>query len=290
MAYFGQIVTAMVTPFDQTLEVDMQAVEGLVEHLISNGSDSIVVSGTTGEGPTLTKEEKISLFEKVWEVSNGRIQVLSNIGSNNTKESLEFAKEVENLGVADGLMVVCPYYNKPSQEGMFKHFESIAANTSLPIMLYNIPGRTGVNLLPSTVERLSKIHNIVALKEASGDLEQARKIIEAVPTDFSVYSGDDDLTLPMLELGGVGVVSVSSHVFGKEMKEMILNRDEVLNEKLSHFFGEMFFEPNPVPVKSALNNLGVNVGSVRLPLIELSGDGQRRVKKAYDNTKKHLEI
>src|SRR5690625_1575614 len=216
---FGSVLTAMVTPFEENGEVDFNAAEVLVNHLIANGTDGIVVGGTTGESPTLTHEEKLQLFNFVVKAVNKRVPVIAGTGSNNTKDSVELTREAEVCGV-DGVMLVTPYYNKPSQEGMYLHFKMIAESTSLPVMLYNIPGRSAVNLEPETIIRLSQIENIVSVKEASGDLDAAAKIISNTSVNFSVYSGDDSSTLPMMAIGGTGIVSVASHIIGNEMKEM----------------------------------------------------------------------
>ncbi|OUM88132.1 4-hydroxy-tetrahydrodipicolinate synthase, partial [Caldibacillus debilis] len=201
MSIFGRISTAMVTPFDAKGYIDFQKTTYLVEYLIQHGSDSLVVAGTTGESPTLTKEEKIALFKHVVKVVNGRVPVIAGTGSNNTKESVELTKKAEEIGV-DGILLVVPYYNKPNQEGIYQHFRAIAEATSLPVMLYNIPGRSGVNMLPETVIRLAEIPNVRAVKEAGGDLNQMSEIIANTPDDFALYSGDDSLTLPVLSIGG----------------------------------------------------------------------------------------
>jgi 4-hydroxy-tetrahydrodipicolinate synthase len=220
MMNFGQVLTAMVTPFDQHGEVDFNAARTLVNYLIDNGSDGLVVSGTTGESPTLTTEEKVELFKLTVETAAGRVPVIAGTGSNNTRASISLTKLAEEAGV-DGIMLVAPYYNKPSQEGMFQHFKAIAETTSLPVMLYNIPGRSVVNMSVETVVRLSEISNIVAIKEASGNLDAMAEIISLTSDDFTLYSGDDGLTLPVLAIGGAGVVSVASHIIGNEMQEMI---------------------------------------------------------------------
>ncbi|WP_164214916.1 4-hydroxy-tetrahydrodipicolinate synthase [Virgibacillus sp. YIM 98842] len=273
---FGSVLTAMVTPFDQNGEIDFNAVENLVNHLIANGTDGIVVGGTTGESPTLTHEEKLQLFNFVVKAVNKRVPVIAGTGSNNTKESAELTREAEVSG-ADGVMLVTPYYNKPSQEGMYQHFKTIAENTSLPVMLYNIPGRSVVNLEPETIIRLSQIENIVSVKEASGDLDAAAEIISHTSDDFSVYSGDDSNTLPMMAIGGTGIVSVASHIIGNEMKEMTnaFQRGNVtdaaaLHRQLLPMMKVLFSAPNPTPVKEALNRIGIPVGGVRLPLIPLN--------------------
>ncbi|WP_461180983.1 4-hydroxy-tetrahydrodipicolinate synthase [Virgibacillus kimchii] len=275
---FGSVLTAMVTPFDRNGELDLSAAENLVNHLIANGSDGIVVGGTTGESPTLTHEEKLQLFNFVVKAVNKRVPVIAGTGSNNTKESAELTREAEVCGV-DGVMLVTPYYNKPSQEGMYQHFKTIADNTSLPVMLYNIPGRSVVNLEPETIIRLSEIDNIVSVKEASGDLDAAAEIISKTSDDFTVYSGDDSGTLPIMSIGGTGIVSVASHVIGNEMKEMTtaFQRGDVvhaaaLHRQLLPMMKVLFSAPNPTAVKEALNRIGVSVGGVRLPLIPLNDE------------------
>jgi len=285
---FGKILTAMVTPFNEDLEIDWENVKKLTEHLIENGTDTIVVAGTTGESPTLTKEEKLLLFQAVKKQANGRVKVIANAGNNNTKETVEFIKEIEELDVADGIMVVNPYYNKPSQEGLYHHFKSAAEATNKPVMLYNIPGRTSVNLKAETAIRLSKIKNIVALKESSGDLSQIATIIQHT-NDFYVYSGDDNLTLPILSVGGHGVVSVASHAVGLKMKEMMeyFSKGEVkkaaeIHRNLLPFFEGIFFQTNPVPIKTILNKMDVETGGVRLPLVNLSEEELLTVEKLME--------
>lgn len=271
----GRIATAMVTPFSAAGTIDYEKTEGLIEHLIENGTDSIVVSGTTGESPTLTWEEIEELVTFTVKQVNGRIPVIAGTGSNCTQTSIEATKRVEKCGV-DGVMLVTPYYNKPDQKGMYVHFSTIAKETTLPILLYNIPGRSVVNMLPETIIALSKIDNIVAVKEASGDLEQMAAIIEGTADDFKVYSGDDGLTLPLLAIGGDGIISVSSHIVGNEMQTMIAAFEEgrtkeaaKMHRTLLPFFDAMFSSPNPVPLKYALKEIGIDTGSVRLPLVEL---------------------
>lgn len=273
---FGQIVTAMVTPFDENGEIDFPATRNLINHLITNGSDGLVVAGTTGESPTLSNEEKVKLFRFTVDVVNGRVPVIAGTGSNNTRESIELTMHAEDAGV-DGIMLVAPYYNKPCQEGLYQHFSTIAAATSLPIMLYNIPGRSAVNMAVETVIRLSEVSNIVAIKEASGDLDAMSEIIERTPEGFSLYSGDDALTIPVLSIGGAGVVSVSAHVLGNEMQTMIRNfkigntvEAASNHRRLVPMMKALFAAPNPSPVKAALNLKGIPVGGVRLPMIPLN--------------------
>ncbi|MBT2582788.1 4-hydroxy-tetrahydrodipicolinate synthase [Planococcus sp. ISL-109] len=275
---FGQVITAMATPFDANGEIDFQATTNLVEHLINNGSDGIVVAGTTGESPTLSTEEKVALFRHVATVADGRIKIIAGTGSNNTRASVTLTQQAEQAGV-DGIMLVTPYYNKPSQEGMYRHFEAIAQATHLPVMLYNIPGRSVVNMAVDTIVRLSQIDNITCVKEASGDLDAASEIIERTEHGFAVYSGDDSLTLPMLSIGGAGIVSVAAHIIGNEMQDMIKlfrTGDTVgaaaLHRKLLPTMKALFAAPNPSPLKAALHLYGVPAGGVRLPMLALTAE------------------
>src|SRR5699024_107363 len=217
---FGRVLTAMVTPFNEQGEVDRQQTKALVNYLLTHGSDGIIVAGTTGESPTLTTAEKVDLFHHVVDIVGDRGPVIAGTGSNNTKQSIELTKEAERAGV-DGIMLVTPYYNKPSQKGLYEHFKAIAQSTHLPIMLYNIPGRSATNLDVDTTIRLANINNIVSVKDASGDLNAMSEIIRSTPNTFSLYSGDDQLTLPVVSIGGQGIVSVSSHIIGEHMQEMI---------------------------------------------------------------------
>ena len=285
MMNFGQMLTAMVTPFDQHGEVDYNAARTLVNHLIDNGSDGLVVAGTTGESPTLTTEEKVELFKLVVATSAGRVPVIAGTGSNNTRASIKLTKLAEEAGV-DGIMLVTPYYNKPSQEGLFQHFKAIAESTSLPVMLYNIPGRSVVNMSVDTVVRLSEINNIVSVKEASGNLDMMSEIISRTPENFTLYSGDDGLTLPVLAIGGTGVVSVASHIIGNKMQEMInqfksgrVQEAAVTHRSLLPIMKALFAAPNPVPVKAALTMQGVQVGDVRLPMVPLNEEEKSALQK-----------
>ncbi|WP_263621350.1 4-hydroxy-tetrahydrodipicolinate synthase [Rossellomorea aquimaris] len=273
---FGRVSTAMVTPFDHKGNIDFAKTTQLINYLIDHGTDSLVVAGTTGESPTLTKEEKVALFRHVVKAVNGRIPVIAGTGSNNTHASIELTKKAVEAGV-DAIMLVAPYYNKPSQEGLYQHFKVIAESTSLPVMLYNIPGRSSVNVAPETIIRLSAVDNIIAVKEASGDLDAMTEIISNTPDDFALYSGDDGLTLPTLSIGGNGIVSVASHIVGKEMQEMIqyffdgnISQAARAHQKLLPVMKGFFTSPSPTPVKTALQLKGLDVGSVRLPLIPLT--------------------
>lgn len=276
MVLFGRVSTAMVTPFDNKGHIDFPKTTQLINHLIENGTDSLVVAGTTGESPTLTKEEKLALFKHAVKAADKRVPVIAGTGSNNTYESIELTKKAEQIGV-DAIMIVAPYYNKPNQEGLYRHFKAIAESTSLPVMVYNIPGRSSVNILPETIIRLSKISNIAAVKEASGDLNAMAKIIANTDDDFMLYSGDDGLTLPCMAIGGTGIVSVASHVIGNEIQEMItayLNGENEkaakIHQKILPIMEGLFAAPSPVPVKTALQLKGLDVGSVRLPMVPLT--------------------
>ncbi|MED3662927.1 4-hydroxy-tetrahydrodipicolinate synthase [Ureibacillus sp. FSL K6-8385] len=291
---FGRVLTAMVTPFDQNGEVDFDAAERLIHHLMANGTDGLVVCGTTGESPTLTENEKLELFKFAVKTVNGRIPVIAGTGSYNTRASIELTKKAEEIGV-DGVMLVTPYYNKPNQEGMYEHFRSIAQSTKLPVVLYNIPGRSVVNLSVDTVVRLAEIPNIVAIKEASGNLDAMAQIIERTPDDFSLYSGDDSLTLPSMAVGGTGVISVASHIIGNEMQSMIQhflngNIQEAAKEhrKLLPIMKGMFIAPNPAPVKAALNLKGISVGGVRLPLVPLNEEQQKTIEQLLKDIEPQL--
>ncbi|MBI4744427.1 MAG: 4-hydroxy-tetrahydrodipicolinate synthase [Actinobacteria bacterium] len=278
MSQFGQVLTAMVTPFKKDKSVDYEKAAELALYLIKNGSDGVVVSGTTGESPTLSKEEKIELFRIVKSTVGRKGKVIAGTGNYCTSESIELTKEAEKTGV-DGCMLVAPYYNKPPQKGLINHFKAIAGSTSLPVILYNVPSRTSCNIESSTVITLSKIKNIVAVKEASGNMEQISKIAAETGNSFYVYSGDDSLTLPILALGGCGVISVASHFVGKDIQKMINAYKKGLYKKAAeiHFrllplFKELFVMTNPIMVKAGLNLIGLNVGGLRLPLVEANKD------------------
>ncbi|TCN25056.1 4-hydroxy-tetrahydrodipicolinate synthase [Mesobacillus foraminis] len=286
MTNFGQLLTAMVTPFDELGEIDFHATKHLINHLIQTGTEGLVVAGTTGESPTLTSEEKLDLFKFVVEVVDGRVPVIAGTGSNNTRASIALTKAAEATGV-DGIMLVAPYYNKPSQEGLYQHFKAIADSTSLPVMLYNIPGRSSVGISAETTIRLSEIKNITSIKEASGNLDAMSEIISRTPDDFTLYSGDDGLTLPVLSIGGTGVISVASHVLGSEMLDMIklFKAGNVQEAAAAHHallprMRALFTAPSPSPVKAALNLTGVPVGGVRLPMIPLTDDQTRELQEA----------
>lgn len=283
MADFGRILTAMVSAFDPEGNLDLQRQTKVIEHLFSNGTDTLVVNGTTGESPTLTKEEKIKLFQHTVEIASGKGKVIAGTGSNDTRASIELTRKAEESGV-NGVLLVNPYYNRPSQEGLYQHFKAIAESTSLPVMLYNIPGRSAVNMTAETVCRLAEIPNITMVKESSGNLGQMTEIIKNTPDDFILYSGDDDLTLPALAIGGYGIVSVASHVVGNEMKAMIqsfLSGDLVKaskqHQELYDRFKVLFSAPSPTPVKRVLKAQGIDVGPTRLPLVALTPEEEKSI-------------
>ncbi|MDC7768441.1 4-hydroxy-tetrahydrodipicolinate synthase [Priestia megaterium] len=276
MIDFGKVATAMVTPFDHKGNIDFEKTTQLINYLISNGSDALVIAGTTGESPTLSTEEKLALFRHSVKVVDGRVPVVAGTGSNNTYASIELTKKAEEIGV-DAIMIVAPYYNKPNQEGLYQHFKTIAETTELPVMLYNIPGRSVINMSVDTIVRLAELPNVVALKDASGDLDAMTAIIAQTSDDFALYSGDDGLTLPVLAIGGTGIISVASHVIGNEMQEMVKlyesgNPKEAakIHQRIVPVMKSLFAAPSPTPVKTALQLKGLDVGSVRLPLVPLT--------------------
>ena len=274
MTELGRLLTAMVTPFDKEGRVDYEQMKRLSLALLDSGSDGLVVSGTTGERPTLTDEEQLKLFAAVKEAVAGRGTVMAGTGSNCTREGVEMTREAERIGV-DAILLVVPYYNKPTQEGLFAHFKTIAQATTLPCILYNVPSRTVTNLAPDTVIRLSQIDNIVGIKEASGDLDQIAKIIDGTGKDFIVYSGNDGDTFPIIAMGGYGVISVVSHLVGNQMREMIeklvsgkMSEAAAIHHRLLPLINTLFVVSNPIPIKYALNHVGFRVGKPRLPLTE----------------------
>lgn len=289
---FGKVLTAMITPFDAQGKVDYQEAKKVAKHLVDNGNDGIVLVGTTGESPNLSLEEKIKLVEEVTSYLNGQGKVVVGVGSNSTQDTMQTIKAIENISGIDGIMVVVPYYNKPTQKGMLLHFKEIASISKFPIMLYNVPSRTGSNLLPETVRQLAELDNIVAIKEASGDLNQVSEVLRLCKDNIDVYSGDDSLTLPILSVGGIGVVSVAAHVVGNEIKEMIdqfskgnVKQAAQIHLKLMPIFKNLFVESNPVPVKLAMDLIGFNVGTCRLPLCEPSDSTVELIKKTLDELK-----
>lgn len=290
----GPIATAMVTPFQTNGSIHYAQVELLIEHLLATGTDSLVISGTTGESPTLSTEEKLNLLKFVVEKVNNRVPVIAGTGSNSTAASIDLSLKAEALGV-DGLMIVTPYYNKPNQRGLIAHFQAIADATTLPIIVYNIPSRSVINMELDTVVTLSQIPSIKFLKEASGNLDQMTRIMTGTKGDLEVYSGDDSLTLPLLAIGGSGIVSVASHIVGNDMKKMIVafqngNHSEAarIHQSLLPLIQALFKHPNPIVVKYALTKVGIEAGNLRLPLVEMSESEKREfdiIWEQYLNTK-----
>jgi len=282
---FGRVITAMVTPFTEDGRVNYSVAEQLAAHLADNGTDGIVVCGTTGESPTLSWDEEYQLFQVVQKAVSGKAKVLAGTGSNSTSEAIAATQKAAKIGL-DGSLQVVPYYNKPPQEGLYQHFQAIASSCpDLPLMLYNIPGRTGQNLQPETIARLAEIPNIVAVKEATGNLDQASQIRYLTPPEFAIYSGDDSLTLPLLAVGGIGVVSVASHLVGIQMQQMIqaFEKGETqvatqIHLKLFPLFKALFCTTNPIPLKAALRLQGWEVGSTRSPLCDLPADLSQTLK------------
>lgn len=273
----GEVITAMVTPFDDKREVDYEKVESLALNLVENGSDAVLVAGTTGESPTLTFDEEIEIMCSAKRAVNGKGKVIMGTGSNSTETAVMMSKRAQKEG-ADAILSVVPYYNKPSQSGLIEHFSAIAEAVELPIILYNIPSRTGINMAPETVKTLAKKYsNIVALKQSYPDMDVLTELRTICPSDFAIYSGDDSLTLPMLSLGAHGVISVASHLFGNEIKSMIRNfktgdisTAKNMHIKLFPIFKKLFMVSNPVPVKAALASKGLIEEYVRRPLVELT--------------------
>ncbi len=280
----GRLLTAMVTPFDDEGQVDYEQARRLARALLDSGSDGLVIGATTGEAPTLTHEEKLKLFAAVKQAVNGRGAVIAGTGTNDTSASVELSQEAERIGV-DGLLLTVPYYNKPTQDGLYRHFEAIARATRLPCILYNIPSRTGVNMTAETTLRLSRVPNIVGIKEASGDLAQIARVIDDAGEDFRLWSGDDALTLPILALGGYGVIAVVSHLTGAQLQRII--DDYLAGRTAEAARGHRRLLPlmqtlmtvasNPAPVKYALNQVGFPVGAPRLPLVEPDGEAAERI-------------
>lgn len=270
----GRLLTAMVTPMTAGGEVDYDQAKRLALALVDSGNDGVVVAGTTGESPTLTAAEKLRLFSEVKGALGSRGVVVAGTGTYSTAESIELTREAEGTG-ADGVLLVTPYYNRPTPEGLYRHFEAIAGATRLPAILYNVPGRTGVNMLPETVVRLSAVPNIIGVKEASGNLDQTAKIVEGAPAPFRVWSGNDNDTLPILAVGGYGVISVIGHIVGAQIREMITSflagenaKAAAIHRRLIPLVDAAFCVANPIPIKFMLNQVGFRAGPNRLPLVE----------------------
>ena len=273
MKSFGRVLTAMITPFNEDYSVNYKAAAELAKYLVAHGNDGLVVAGSTGESATLGSDEKLKLFSTVLEAVGDKATVIAGTGSNDTLASIRLTQEAEKLGV-HGAMLVGPYYNKPPQEGFYQHFKMIAEQTGLPLIVYNVPGRTASNILPPTIARLSEIPNIVAVKEASGSLDQVSEIVRTARPGFQVYSGDDGLTLPILSVGGCGIISVAGHVVAERMQEMIgaylagdVKLAQAIHIELMPFFKVIFVTTNPIPIKTAVNLMGLPGGCFRPPMV-----------------------
>jgi 4-hydroxy-tetrahydrodipicolinate synthase len=296
MTTFGRMLTAMVTPFDKEGNVDYAQAKKLALALIASGSDGVVVVGTTGESPTITWNEEYRLFKEIKEAVGDKGSVIAGTGSNNTDEAIEATKKAENIGV-DAALLVVPYYNKPPQEGLYQHFRAIAEHTDLPCILYNVPSRTVTSLAADTCIKLSKIPNIIGVKEASGNFTEIAKIIGGVRKDFLVWSGNDGDTFSLMALGGYGVISVASHLVGLQIKKMVnavaagkMQEAAKMHCDLMPIFDILFCMANPIPVKYAMNQLGFNVGKYRLPLIEPDEKTATAIMKVVNSYKIDLPV
>ncbi len=276
---------AIVTPFDEKGTVNYEKFEELVEFQVKNGTKAIIVLGTTGEASTLEMEEKEKLISTTVKKVNKRVPVIAGTGSNNTKKAIELSKKAESLG-ADGLLVITPYYNKTTQDGIYAHFKAVAENVHTPIIVYNVPSRTGLNCFPQTIKRLAEIDNIVAVKEASGNIAQIAEIASLVPEDFAIYSGNDNQIVPILSLGGAGVISVLANILPKETEQCVdsflngnIEESKKLQLKYLPLIKMLFVETNPIPVKTAANLMGFNVGGLRLPLVKMGEKNKEKLKE-----------
>lgn len=290
MTKIGRLLTAMVTPFDAAGAVDFAQARKLASALMDSGSEGLIVVGTTGESPTLTLDEELRLFKETKEEIGDRGAIVAGTGSNSTAEAIEATMEAEKLGV-DAALLVVPYYNKPTQEGLYQHFKAIASKTSLPCILYNVPSRTITGLSPETIARLSKIDNIIGLKDAGGNFKETAAVLDSTPDDFIVWSGNDTDTFHLLTLGGYGVISVASHLVGNQIAEMIkkfLDGDIAGSAKIHRdllpLVNALFVVSNPIPVKYAVNQVGFNVGGCRLPLV---GPDEKTAAAIMDVVKKY---
>ncbi len=285
---FGRLMTAMITPFTESGGVDFEKAAELAKNLVASGNDGLIVTGTTGEGPTLTEDEKLELYG-VTKRAVGGASIVAGTGNYNTAESIHLTREAERCGV-DGFLLVVPYYNNPPQEGLYQHFKAIAEATSLPCILYNVPTRSTRNLEASTLKRLAEIDNIVGVKEASGKLEQFNAVMSAVPDDFMVFSGNDSDTHTIMGLGGYGIISVAAHLVGARIKQMVnlladgrTAESAAIHLELLPLVEALFWQPNPMPVRAALNERGFMVGNPRLPLVDLTDAEKARLRAVMDN-------
>ena len=291
----GRLITAMVTPFNARGEVDYKQAQKLANALLNSGSEGLVITGTTGERPTVTDDEQLKLFTAVREAIGKKGAIIAGTGGNCTRESIAITRKAEQMGV-DAALLIVPYYNKPTQEGMYQHFKAIAESTSLPCILYNVPARTVTNMAPETAIRLSQIKNIIGIKEASGNMEQIAKIIQGARKDFLVWSGNDGDTFPILAMGGYGIISVASHLVGKQIQKMIqltvsgkMKQAAAIHLNLLPLINALFIVSNPIPVKYALNHVGFRVGKPRLPLTEPDDKSKAAIEATLKNYKIDLK-
>jgi 4-hydroxy-tetrahydrodipicolinate synthase len=291
MINLGNVMTAMVTPFKADGSVDYALTEKLAVHLCANGSDGLVIHGTTGESPTLTHEEEYELYRVVKKAVGGKCKIVAGTGSNSTETTIKSTCEAEKIGV-DGIMVVVPYYNKPSQEGLYQHYKAVNDSTSLPIIIYNIPGRTGINMTPETTARIAGLKNLAGIKDAAGSLDQTSATRQLCPSSFEIWCGDDSLTLPMMSVGARGIISVASHIVGKEIAAMVnayhagdVAKAQKIHLQLMPIFKVLFITSNPAPLKYALDLMGWPVGKPRLPLVEPSASEKEQIRKVLKDLK-----
>lgn len=293
---FGRLITAMVTPFNDKGEIDYSQAKKLAGALIKAGSDGLVLSGTTGESPTLSHEEKIRLFTEIKAEIGDRAAIIAGTGSNNTADTVKFTREAEKSGV-DGCLLVSPYYNRPTQEGLFRHFAAVAEATTLPCIVYNIPSRSGINIAADTLVKLSKINTIIGVKESSGIIDHTAKVIEESRDDFLIYTGNDSDIIPMLSIGGYGVISVASHLVGLQIKQMIdmfisgdVTKAAAMFRNFLPLVNALFCITNPIPIKYAINYIGFNVGKPRLPLTEADAASKAIIESAVKKCKIDLPV
>lgn len=284
-ARFGRVITAMITPFTEEGNVDYEGVVSLATYLPKHGSEGLLVAGTTGEGATMSDEEKLKLYRLICDTVKPNVSVIGNVGAIGTQDTIDFLKKAEKTGI-DAALVIVPFYVKPNQEGMYQHFKAIAESTTLPIILYNVPGRVGTSILPETIKRLTdSCSNIVGIKDATGNWDQVTLEKMMLPDDFMIYSGDDAFTLPILAAGGVGVISVASHIIGNDLLRMVeafelgdIKTAQMLHLKMYSFIKGMFFTSSPIPVKTAVNLIGECGGYFRLPLVPPTVEEKEKVQ------------
>ena len=296
MHNFGRLITAMASPMKPDGDIDLDMTKNLAQKLVQSGTESIVSTGTTGESPTLSSAEQIAIWKTTKNAVGKSIPVIAGATNNNTAESIKLCQEAENAGL-DGLLLTVPAYNKPTQQGLIEHFTTIAKSTSLPCLLYNVPSRTALNMESTTTLELAKIPNVIGIKEASGDLNQIKKIIDQAPTNFYVWSGNDSDTLPIMRIGGVGIVSVASHLIGSQISQMIdlqitgaTSEAEKVNARIMPLCNVLFSETSPTPLKYALDKIGFSIGPTRMPLIQISNENAILVENELHKQKIDLPV